>query len=67
MEILDARQQNFLRRPERRLLDLKIVSGGVCARRIIEQELARRTPGTAVKRVISLLSELTIFSDPSRT
>jgi vanillate O-demethylase monooxygenase subunit len=46
MEILDAQQQNILRRPERKLLDLKIDSGGVYARRIIAQELARRAQET---------------------
>ena len=44
-EILEAQQQSILRRPERKLLDLKIDSGGVYARRIIEQELARRVRG----------------------
>jgi hypothetical protein len=35
-----------MRRPERKLLDLKIDSGGVYARRIFEQELARQTHGS---------------------
>lgn len=41
MDILDAQQQSILRRGDRKLLDLKIDSGGVYARRIVEQELAR--------------------------
>jgi vanillate O-demethylase monooxygenase subunit len=41
LDILDAQQQNILRRPERKLLDLKIDSGGVYARRIIEQAMAK--------------------------
>jgi len=45
MDLLGARQQDVLRRPERRLLDLRIDSGGVYARRIIVQELARRARG----------------------
>jgi vanillate O-demethylase monooxygenase subunit len=47
MDILDAQQQNILRRGDRKLLDLKIDSGGVYARRIIEQELARRASAAA--------------------
>jgi vanillate O-demethylase monooxygenase subunit len=43
MDVLDAQQQNILRHPERKLLDLKIDSGGVYARRIIERKLARHT------------------------
>lgn len=42
MDILDAQQQNILRRTDRKLLDLKIDSGGVFARRILEREMARR-------------------------
>jgi vanillate monooxygenase len=45
MDILDALQQNLLRHAERRLLDLKIDSGGVYGRRIIERELARNATG----------------------
>ncbi len=45
LEILDTQQQNILRRPERRLLDLKIDFSGVYARRIIERKLARRAWG----------------------
>jgi hypothetical protein len=45
MEILDARQQKTLRRPERRLLELKIDSGGVYAGQIMDQQLARRARG----------------------
>jgi len=45
LEILDTQQQNILRRPERRLLDLKIDFSEVYARRIIERKLARRAWG----------------------
>ncbi len=41
LEILQAQQENILRRSDRRLLDLKIDAGGVHARRIIDRELAR--------------------------
>jgi vanillate O-demethylase monooxygenase subunit len=41
LDILDAQQENILRRPDRHLLNLKIDSGGVQARRIVESELAR--------------------------
>ncbi|MFI5057216.1 MAG: Rieske 2Fe-2S domain-containing protein [Candidatus Acidiferrales bacterium] len=47
MDILDAQQQNILRREDRKLLDLKIDSGGVYARRIIERELARHQRNAA--------------------
>jgi vanillate O-demethylase monooxygenase subunit len=40
-DILDAQQRSILMRPERKLLDLKIDSGGVFARRIVERELTR--------------------------
>ncbi len=46
-DILEAQQESILRRPERKLLDLKIDSGGVYARRIIERELARCTQEAA--------------------
>ena len=42
MDILDAQQQSILRRENRKLLDLKIDSGGVYARRIVDRELARQ-------------------------
>jgi len=45
LEILDTQQQNILRRPERRLLALKVDFGEVYARRIIERKLARRAWG----------------------
>ncbi len=45
LEVLEAQQQNILRRRDRRLLDLKIDAGGVQARRIIERELACGTLG----------------------
>ena len=48
-DILDAQQQNILRHPDRKLLDLKIDSGGVYARRIIERELVRRHLSTAAR------------------
>lgn len=41
MEILDSQQQSILRRPERKLLDFKIDSGGVYARRIIANEFSQ--------------------------
>ena len=41
LDILDAQQENILRRPDRHLLNLKIDSGGVQARRIVESELAK--------------------------
>jgi len=41
-EILEAQQENILRRPDRELLNFKIDAGGVNARRIIERELARQ-------------------------
>ena len=43
LEILEAQQQNILRRPDRVPLNLKIDAGGVSARRIIARELAGRT------------------------
>jgi vanillate O-demethylase monooxygenase subunit len=45
-EILEAQQQNILRRPDRELMNLKIDAGGVSARRIIEHELARASQTT---------------------
>jgi vanillate O-demethylase monooxygenase subunit len=42
MEILEAQQANILRRPGRRLMNLKIDSGGVNARRIMDRELERQ-------------------------
>ena len=41
LEILEAQQENILRRPDRTLLNLKIDAGGVHARRIIEREVER--------------------------
>jgi len=41
-EILEAQQENILRRPDRELLNFKIDAGGVNARRIIEREVARQ-------------------------
>jgi vanillate O-demethylase monooxygenase subunit len=41
LEILEAQQENLLRRSDRTLLNLKIDAGGVHARRIIERELER--------------------------
>jgi vanillate O-demethylase monooxygenase subunit len=41
-EILEAQQENILRRPDRELQNFKIDAGGVHARRIIERELARQ-------------------------
>ena len=41
LEILEAQQENFLRRPDRTLLNLKIDAGGVHARRIIQRETER--------------------------
>jgi vanillate O-demethylase monooxygenase subunit len=45
VDILESQQQNILRHPDRRLLDLKIDAGGVHARRIIDRELARSRAG----------------------
>ena len=41
LEILEAQQENILRRTDRGLLNLKIDAGGVHARRIIERERER--------------------------
>jgi vanillate O-demethylase monooxygenase subunit len=41
LEILEAQQENMLRRPDRGLLNLKIDAGGVHARRLIEHELGQ--------------------------
>ena len=41
-EILEAQQENILRRPDRELLNFKSDAGGVHARRIVERELARQ-------------------------
>jgi vanillate O-demethylase monooxygenase subunit len=41
-DILESQQENLLRRTDRKLLDLKIDSGGVFARRVVERKLARR-------------------------
>jgi vanillate O-demethylase monooxygenase subunit len=40
--VLEAQQENILRRPDRKLTNLNIDAGGVYARRIIERELARK-------------------------
>jgi vanillate O-demethylase monooxygenase subunit len=40
--VLEAQQENILRRPDRKLSNLNIDAGGVYARRIIERELARK-------------------------
>ncbi len=42
-EILEAQQENIVRRPDRELLNFKIDAGGVHARRIVEREMARRS------------------------
>jgi vanillate O-demethylase monooxygenase subunit len=48
LEILEGQQHNILLRPERKLLDPKIDSVGVYARRIVEQEMARRARGATI-------------------
>ncbi len=37
--VLEAQQENILRRPDRKLTNLNIDAGGVYARRIVEREL----------------------------
>jgi vanillate O-demethylase monooxygenase subunit len=43
LQILEGQQENIDRRPDRHMINLKIDSGGVHARRIIERELARQS------------------------
>ena len=40
VEILEAQQENILKRPESCLMNLNIDAGGVCARRIIDRHLS---------------------------
>jgi vanillate monooxygenase len=46
-EILEAQQENILRRPDRGLLNLKIDAGGAQARRLVEEDLARQSKKSA--------------------
>jgi hypothetical protein len=48
MEIRDGQHQNILRRPERKLPELKIDSRGDYARRIVEPELAWQVRGATI-------------------
>jgi vanillate O-demethylase monooxygenase subunit len=41
--VLEAQQQNMLRRPGRELRNFNIDAGGVWARRLIERELAKQS------------------------
>jgi len=49
LEILEAQQQNILRRTDRQLLNLKIDAGGVHARRLIDRELQKHSAAGALK------------------